>query len=653
MKQIIGKLGSIILVFSFVLLLFACSNSSDSSDLPKSGTNSDYELSEENIAEDEETGASYVNNIVIVYFKDGTTDSEKQSVVDELNGEVVGQLDYANQYQIQVAVSTREELESICSDLMSQDFVEYSSYDFVSETVRAKIVPNDPWDGSSLNWGNGGGAGAIWGQYAVDAPKAWGLCSDNETHTVVGVVDQGIDEDHKDLEDKVTNLAADTVPARHGTHVAGIIGATGNNNTGIAGMDWNAELLGYDCFNGNKSTTTSKMMKGLMELVRNDAKVVNYSLGLSFNIPGSEMDSVSKNIFEKEAKDASYTMGKLLADGYDFVVVQAAGNGADDNIGIDAFYNGSFCSVTEDNCFSGFGNVSDILDRIIIVGNAAKTGLTYSQSLSSNGGSQVSIFAPGTSIVSTVVGGGLEELSGTSMAAPFVSGIASMVWSEKPSLSGAEVKQAVCDPQNTKYAVQNNPDNYSNGAGRLVNAYLAVKSVSADEAWKEAYINYLNNTPLGYEGENGGWNSDTRFALYDVDGDGIPEMERIMGVLAEGSAIVTYHNGVEAKELPYGSVSYDSDGTIWTHEHPSRSDYETICQYSISNSHLTLLHKWEAFYFNITQPEHYVCDGESISKSEFDRIYDYSNNDCYSAPPSAEAAQSYTYSQIIREIQNY
>ena len=651
MKQIITKLVSIILVFSFVLFLFACSNSSDSADLSESGTNYDYELSEENIAEDEETGASYVNNIVIVYFKDGTTDSEKQSVVDELNGEVVGQLDYANQVQIQVPVSTREELESICSDLMSKDCVEYSSYDFVSETVKASIFPNDPWDGSSLKWGNGGGTGANWGQYAVDAPNAWALCSDNETHTVVGVVDQGIDKDHRDLAGKVTNLAEKTVPERHGTHVAGIIGATGNNNTGIAGMDWNAELLGYDCFNGNKGTTTSKTMKALMELVRNNAKVVNFSLGLSFEIPGSEMDYVSESIFEKEAKDASYAMGKLLADGYDFVVVQAAGNGAEDGLGIDAFYNGSFCSVTEENCFSGFGNVSDILDRIIIVGNAEKAGDSYRQSQSSNGGSQVSIFAPGTDIVSTVAGGGLEKLSGTSMAAPFVTGIASMVWSEDPSLSGAEVKQAVCDPQNTKYAVQDNPNNLSDGMGRLVNASLAVKSVSddADDEWKQAYIDYLNNPPIGYDEGNGGWNSDTRFALYDVDGDGIPEMERIMGVLAEGSAIVTYHNGLEAIELPYGSVFYDSDGTIWTDEYPSLSDHETICQYRLSDSHLTLLHKWEAFYM---PPESYVCDGESISQSSFDSVFSQLNS-LYDTPPSAETAQSYTYSQIIREIQNY
>lgn len=130
---------------------------------------------------------------------------------------------------------------------------------------------------------------------------------------------------------------------------------------------------------------------------------------------------------------ASQYMASLLIRGYDFVVVQSAGNGAADHLGVDARYNGLFAAIDADNCSTANGKVTvtaqDIMDRVIIVGAAGEQDENgvYMQTSFSNGGDQVDIAAPGVNIYSTVAGG-YDTMQGTSMAAPMVAATAAMVW---------------------------------------------------------------------------------------------------------------------------------------------------------------------------------------------------------------------------------
>ena len=191
-------------------------------------------------------------------------------------------------------------------------------------------------------------------------------------------------------------------------------------------------------------STDISIFFGFSTLVKSGAKVINLSLGTSGSKTSNSM-GLFEAVFETAA--TSYMMASLLSKGYDFVVVQSAGNG--DFLGdpVDARNNGRFCALNEDNIFVGSKNVSasDILDRIFVVASATNNGDgTFTQSSFTNVGRSVTLAAPGENIYSSSLDGGYEYMSGTSMSAPVVTGIASLVWSVNPSFTGPQIKEILC-----------------------------------------------------------------------------------------------------------------------------------------------------------------------------------------------------------------
>ena len=131
-------------------------------------------------------------------------------------------------------------------------------------------------------------------------------------------LDQGIATDHPELKGIASQVPYDNgLSGDHGTHVAGIIGAAANNQTGIAGMNWNASILGYNCFDfGEELTTSTKIVNGMITLVESGAKVINVSLGSSSEVLDSHTDVLSREIIDQNADYVSYNMGLLLDKGY-------------------------------------------------------------------------------------------------------------------------------------------------------------------------------------------------------------------------------------------------------------------------------------------------------------------------------------------------
>ena len=95
MRHVFSKSLSILLIVAVSLLFVSCSKKTSS---VNNSSNYDYELSEEHIVTDDETGLQYVNNILIVYFKDSASDSDVSSVVSDVNGKIVGQYSDWNHY---------------------------------------------------------------------------------------------------------------------------------------------------------------------------------------------------------------------------------------------------------------------------------------------------------------------------------------------------------------------------------------------------------------------------------------------------------------------------------------------------------------------------------------------------------------------------
>lgn len=457
-----------------------------------------YEPEEESISTLEDS-TTYINDAITVFFSDDATLLDKKKVVKALDGEIVGKVDFMNEYEIKIERSDFYEINNLCDELMENDKVEFASCS-LTEKITPDYVPNDPWN--LTDWDDDAldrrSLYSNWWIKATDTDKAWDY-DEYFSDIDVGIVDTGFDPTHEDLEGKIVFpnefFEKNNAPSYHGNHVAGIIGATQDNEKGLTGIVRDGKLVCIDWEaneeQGQKWNNSARIMTGFVNAVRAGAKVVNFSLGSSGTIKnGIDRLQIVK---DTQGKFNSYYIAKMLQRGYDFICCQSAGNGVykDDKFAyaVDASNNGTFCPITVDNAVKTVKGVTpqEIVDRIIIVAAAKFTGFnTYEQADFSNGGSQVSICAPGYDIYSTYYKGDGKDynycsyayLNGTSMAAPIVTGIASLVWSVNPSFTGAQVKHFVCDEENTKYEVADSSSelHLPTGTMRMVNAQLAVEA---------------------------------------------------------------------------------------------------------------------------------------------------------------------------------
>lgn len=430
----------------------------------------------------------YINNEILVFFENGTPFLKKLEIAKSIGANITGYLGILNRYQFRVESTDIEGIQAICNELMENDEVALASCNFAIKYQNTNI-PEDPWtEGDGIEytygWDESLPAGSNWWLEAIQAMSAWEY-NEYFNHIGIGIVDSGFDNMHEDLCDVITfpnaKLERQNSIDDHGTHVAGIIAASANNGKGITGICHNVTLhcVDWEPEDLQLWLTAERLLTGLAYTVRDGAKVINYSVGSSLAVPETEFFLHLFNVYlDIEAKVVSYVMATLLNEGYDFIVVQSAGNDS-----IDAHYNSLFCSINEHNAYAGKPNVSaqDIIDRIIVVGAAENLGNgNFQQAYFSNGGDRVDICAPGYGIFSCYASknGGYGYMSGTSMASPIVTAVTALVWSVDPSLSGDVVKSIVCDPENTCYEVEDNTseihplvDTY-----RMVNAKLAVEA---------------------------------------------------------------------------------------------------------------------------------------------------------------------------------
>jgi thermitase len=272
------------------------------------------------------------------------------------------------------------------------------------------VIPNDPGFGYQWYLLNAPGTvepsadTPIYGA-DVDGPEAW-LRTRGSAAVRIAVIDTGIDAAHPDLAGKVDAAAnftaSDTTQdlSGHGTHVAGIAAASFDNGIGIAGMAPNARLMDVKVLavdqNGQTAGDCADVADGIVWATNHGANVLNLSLGSPS--PCSAME-----------------LAVRYAVSHGALVVAAAGNDGSTS----RFYPAGF---------------SDVLSV------AATTNRDQLAGFSNRGASWVDVAAPGDGIASTLptfdngTGAvGYGYLSGTSMAAPVVSGIAALIWGQMPS----------------------------------------------------------------------------------------------------------------------------------------------------------------------------------------------------------------------------
>ncbi len=458
--------------------------------------------------------AGYVKNTVLIFFNEDAGFFSRLDALRESGGITVGSMPDMELCVVQTVPTDLEGLMALCDKLNAHGAVAMAAIS-PAHKLENQFTPDDPfaeYDWYEEHWNESSPYGNNWWLEAIDARGAWGYGSLFE-HIDIGVVDGGFDTAHDELDGKIvfpnSKEASRNRPNSHGTHVAGIIAAEGNNGKGISGICQDSTLICVDWTpsDGQLWIPDLAVLYGFTKVVKAGAKVVNFSVGISSSI-GENSKRFPSIVNNFDALLYSYAMGSLLSKGYDFLVVQSAGNGNDGGYAVNASQNGLFCSFKEGMVFLPFADISkqDLLDRVIIVGSAAVDGQRYVQSSSSNVGEVVDICAPGVLVYSCSTENSYLTKSGTSMAAPVVTATASLVWAVNPELTASEVKKIVCE--NTVDTVEPSPERYFEDIGYksypMVNAKLAVEKAILQKggAYTVSFSGYADEEVI-FTNENG------------------------------------------------------------------------------------------------------------------------------------------------------
>ena len=331
------------------------------------------------------------------------------------------------------------------SSLAADPSVEFAEPNWIY-TREAGTVPNDPKFGQLWGLNNtaqpiDGNPGGIAGA-DVDAPEAWNV-SLGSSHVYVGVIDEGVDIDHEDLGaqpagpiwtnpyDPVDGIdndgngyvddvhgwdffdgdnsvydgsSADPSIDAHGTHVIGTIGARANNGIGIAGLNWNVTIIPAK-FLGPTGGTTADAIRAVDYFT--DLKTRHGLNLVAIN------NSWNGGGFSQALLDA---IGRAARA--DILFVAAAGNGGPDGIGDDLDRTPSYPAGYDTTAAAGYNSV------ITVAATDRSDGLA---GFSNFGARTVDLGAPGVDILSTIPRNGYAFYTGTSMAAPHVTGAAALV----------------------------------------------------------------------------------------------------------------------------------------------------------------------------------------------------------------------------------
>lgn len=378
---------------------------------------------------------------VIVKFKSEASASQVRETLSTLSADTLVQFKSTAAILINIPdAPTRSDVIAIITALNEVKSIDYAVPNGV---VRLSSVPNDSYFQDLDNLRNVGQAGGASGA-DIRAEQAWQITTGSK-EVLVGVIDTGIDYLHPDLAenmwrnpgetgidedgfDKATNGVDDDGNGYvddvygwdfanndndplddygHGTHVAGTIGAVGNNGIGITGVAWNVSLVAIKVFDEAGGANDADIIRAIEYATANRILITNNSWG-----------GLGYNLAMKEAIEANARAGGLF--------ITAAGNYGTDNEQL-KFYPASY----------GVENIISV---------AAMTNKDEKARFSNFGSQSVHISAPGENILSLAMsqtGELVTRMSGTSMAAPHVAGAAALIKSAFPNISTQEIRSRI------------------------------------------------------------------------------------------------------------------------------------------------------------------------------------------------------------------
>jgi len=367
----------------------------------------------------QQSAPQYREGELLVRFRPGVSQRDQEAIIakhgaqkqKDLRGEAgVGKL----------KLLSGRDVWSAAFEMLLNPQVEFAEPNFL--VAKDDVIPNDAQFNEQWALRNmGQNSGQIGSD--INAIGAWNTTTGSRS-TAIAVIDSGIDFSHPDLAnnqwlnptpgadgdlhgwDYVANSPQIQDEQGHGTAVAGIIAAEGNNSLGVTGVMWRASLMSLRVLDNTGTGDVASAVEAIDYAVGHGAQVINLSWG-----------TAGESITLKQAIERALRR--------DVAVVCSAGNAGQD-LDASPYYPASF----------------GLKDLITV---AATDNRDQQTSWSNWGARKVTVAAPGTNILTTQRGGGYWSVTGTSAAAPLVTGIAGLLKSSRPAATAPAIANAISD----------------------------------------------------------------------------------------------------------------------------------------------------------------------------------------------------------------
>ena len=402
---------------------------------------------------------------VLVKFKTGVSRSTIESLTSRFNDRIEDSIENV------AGLESIDDLDNADARAVAAQYsqipeVEYAEPNFDIELDEVDnplvpILPHDPQFNDQWALANSGQRGGKKGA-DISATLAWATTTGTED-LVVAVLDTGVDYNHEDLaqnmwvrpsnmdpyhDDELGTIddlngynaidsASDPMDDNgHGTHCAGIIGAEGENDLGIAGVNWKVQIMPLKFMSAGGFGSTKDAIEAINYVI--DRK----KAGVNVRIISASWGSTQKSRALEDVIRKAYEN--------DILFVAAAGNAS-----------------TNNDRTPHFPSSYDVPNVISV---AALDRHDQLATFSNYGAKSVAIAAPGVEILSTWLGNQYEEKSGTSMATPVISGVAALILSENPRMSVDALRKRLMDSTDPIVAL-----NGKTVSGGRINAEKALK----------------------------------------------------------------------------------------------------------------------------------------------------------------------------------